>query len=266
MTDEYKQKAAASYLRLLEIMERLRGEGGCPWDREQTHESLKRYLIEETYEVLAALEDQDDSAFCDELGDLLLQVVFHSQIASEENRFSISDVTEGINQKMIRRHPHVFGEETAETSIDVLAAWELIKKAEGNSAGRKKQIMQINDNLPALLYAQKVQDKAARVGFDWSDLKGPLAALNEEITELLAAKNKQEQAEELGDCFFSLVNVARFCQLDSEDCLKQAAKKFIRRFNYIEQKMEQQQKLWSEADMNELNTYWNEAKQAEKGE
>jgi len=266
MTDEYKQQVAAYYIKLLEIMERLRGEGGCPWDREQTHESLKRYLIEETYEVLAALEAKDDTAFCDELGDLLLQVVFHSQIAAEEGRFTISDVTEGIVQKMIRRHPHVFGDEVAQTSNDVLAAWELIKKAEGNADGHKKKIMQINDNLPALLYAQKVQDKAARVGFDWTDIAGPLAAIREETAELFAAKTKAEQADELGDCFFSLVNMARFCQMDSEDCLKQAAKKFIRRFNYIEQKMEQQQKPWSEADLYELDGYWHEAKQAEKGE
>ena len=266
MTDEYKQQAAANYIKLLEIMEHLRGEGGCPWDREQTHESLKRYFIEETYEVLAAMEAKDDAAFCDELGDLFLQVVFHSQIAAEGDRFTINEVTEGINQKMIRRHPHVFGNEVAETSSDVLAAWELIKKAEGNADGRKKKIMQINDNLPALLYAQKVQDKAARVGFDWPDIAGPLAAVREETAELFAAKTKDEQAEELGDCLFSLVNVARFCQLDAEDCLKQAAKKFIRRFNYIEQKMEQQNKLWSETGLTELDGYWNEAKQAEKGE
>ncbi|MEG1538198.1 MAG: nucleoside triphosphate pyrophosphohydrolase, partial [Clostridiales bacterium] len=203
---------AAKWRQLVEIMSVLRGENGCPWDREQDHFTLKKYFVEETYEVLDAIDARDDVALCDELGDALLQVIFHAQIAAEQGRFTINDVVAGISAKMLRRHPHVFGSDQAATSGEVLTKWEEIKaaeKASGSPAAQKRGLMYVNDNLPALLLAQKVQDKAARVGFDWPDISGPRAKLTEEIGELDRAETPDEHRDELGDCLFALVNMAR---------------------------------------------------------
>jgi len=247
--------------KLLEIMSKLRGEEGCPWDKEQNHQSLKRYLLEESYEVIEAIDNNSDIQLCDELGDLLLQVVFHAQIASEEGRFSIEDVLQGINKKMIRRHPHVFGEGKADNAAEVLSQWEQIKSREKESEDTPK-IMRINSNLPALILAQKVQEKAGRVGFDWPDSEGPWAKLSEEIEELKTAAAKQRQ-EELGDVLFSLVNLSRFFQLDAEESLRLAVKKFIRRFNEVERQVHQSGRDWQDFNLAELDEFYNRAKKQE---
>jgi len=253
---------AAKWQRLVEIMERLRAPGGCPWDRAQDHQSLKRYFLEETYEVLDAIDSGDDRALCDELGDALLQVVFHAQIAREEERFTIDDVLDNINAKLVRRHPHIFGEGHAETPEAVLSMWERIKvkEREQASGSARERLMKVNDNLPALLMAQKVQDKAARVGFDWPDISGPEAKLAEEIAELRAARTAEEKLDELGDVLFAVVNVARFQQVDAEGALRHTVKKFIARFNDIEKQMEESGQQWGEISLEEMDHYWDLAK------
>ncbi len=248
---------------LVGVMARLRQPDGCPWDREQDHQSLKKYFLEETYEVLDAIDAEDDEALCDELGDALLQVVFHAQIAAEENRFSIDDVVDGICRKMRRRHPHVFGDGHAGDSGQVLSQWEEIKAAEKAASKRKGEnrgLMYVNDNLPALLLAQKVQDKAARVGFDWPDISGPREKVDEELAELDQAANENDIKEELGDCLFALVNLARFYQVDAEDALRASAHKFMKRFTYIEEALARQNKTWSQADLSAMDALWQEAK------
>ena len=249
---------------LINIMAKLRGENGCPWDKEQDHTTLKKYLVEETYEVLDAIETQDDEALCDELGDVLLQVVFHAQIAEEQGRFCIDDVVDAVNHKMIRRHPHIFGEAHADNATEVLTMWEQIKAEEKTSSSAEKRgLMKLNENLPALMLAQKAQDKASRVGFDWPDISGPREKLTEEIAELDAASNQEEKIEEMGDVLFSLVNLARFMDLDAEDALRHSVRKFIRRFDYIENTLKNQGRNWEALNLSQLDEIWKEAK--EKG-
>ncbi|MCL1817190.1 MAG: nucleoside triphosphate pyrophosphohydrolase [Clostridiales bacterium] len=254
------EQAAQGWLELVKIMRQLRSKNGCPWDKEQTHHSLKRYLLEESYEVLDAIDTADDKALCDELGDVLLQVVFHAQIAAEEGRFSIEDVLENVNSKMKRRHPHVFGESSIADSREVLTQWEAIKADEKTTLGAKRQIMKLNDNLPALLLAQKVQDKAGRVGFDWPDISGPWQKVYEELEELKQAENHNEQCNELGDTIFALVNLARFLKADAEDNLRHSIKKFVARFNYIENCLAESRQKWEEKTLAELDALWEEAK------
>lgn len=247
---------------LIDIMARLRGEGGCPWDREQDHVSLKRYLLEEAYEVLDAIEREDDAAFCDELGDVLLQIVFHAQIAAEQGRFTIDDVVAGINAKMIRRHPHIFGAASAENSEQVLTMWEQIKAAEKNSDGEgSRGLMKLNENLPALMLAQKAQEKAARVGFDWPDISGPADKLDEELAELEAATSNEEKAAELGDVLFSIVNMARFLNVDAEDALRRCVRRFIGRCDYMDKVIEGRGQSWQQLTLSELDEIWDEAKE-----
>jgi tetrapyrrole methylase family protein/MazG family protein len=253
---------ALGWLELTEIMRRLRGKNGCPWDKEQTHESLKRYLLEESYEVLDAIESADDAALCDELGDVLLQVVFHAQIAAEEGRFTITDVLAAVNNKMKRRHPHVFGKSSAATATAVLMQWEAIKAEEKTAAGAQRQIMELNYNLPALLLAQKVQDKAARVGLDWPDICGPWHKVYEELGELKQAESREEQSDELGDAMFAMVNLARFLDLDAENSLRHTVKKFIARFNHIESSLAAKGKAWEDSSLAELDALWEKAKKA----
>lgn len=251
---------AAGWLELTKIMRRLRGEKGCPWDKEQTHESLKRYLLEESYEVLDAIDAGDDAALAEELGDVLLQVVFHAQIAAEQGRFGIAEVLAAVNGKMKRRHPHVFGESRLDTPAEVLTQWEAIKSGEKSAAGGKRQIMKLNDNLPALLLAQKVQDKAARVGFDWPDISGPWQKVYEELEELKQAESREERRGELGDAIFALVNLARFMDMDAEDSLRHTVKKFVTRFDYIERSLAAGGKAWAETTLAEMDALWEEAK------
>lgn len=245
----------------IDIIAKLRAPDGCPWDREQSHQSIKHSLIEEAYEVVDAIDAADDVALCDELGDVLLQVVFHAQIATEEGRFSIDDVVEAVKTKMIRRHPHIFGNVTASNAEEVLTMWEQIKAEEKDSSQEKRGIMKVNENLPALMLAQKVQDKAHRVGFDWHDISGPKAKLAEELAELEAAETPEQRSEEIGDALFSLVNMARFMDIKAEDALRQAVRKFIRRFDYVEKAIEEHGEDWADLSLAEMDVYWDEAKE-----
>ena len=249
---------------LVLVMKKLRSKEGCPWDREQSHETLKPYIIEETYEVLDAIDRADDRELREELGDLLLQIVFHAQIASEQRRFTMDDVASSIVKKLKRRHPHVFGDVEVEDSQHVLRNWEEIKKQEG-----KVSVLQgVPDSLPALLKAQRIQEKVGRVGFDWDDIRGAFDKMHEEITELDKAvqEGKQRDIEdEFGDILFSLVNVARFLNVDAEESLRQTTRKFSKRFQYIETRVaEQGERPIEDYSLEELEALWEEAK-SEKG-
>ncbi|MBR2783132.1 MAG: nucleoside triphosphate pyrophosphohydrolase [Firmicutes bacterium] len=255
----------AKWQRLVEIMARLRGPDGCPWDKAQDHHSLKRYFLEETYEVLDAIDRGSDSALCDELGDALLQVVFHAQLAAERGSFTIDDVLDAICGKMERRHPHIFGTAQADDPEQVLSMWEAIKAQERKDAKKEKRgLMDVNDNLPALMMAQKVQDKAHRVGFDWADQEGSWRKLAEEEAELRAAVNKEEALDELGDLIFAAVNLARFYDIDAEQALRHTNRKFMSRFNYIEASLDAQGLDWSRCGEEQLTALWLQAKEKER--
>jgi tetrapyrrole methylase family protein/MazG family protein len=242
-------------------MNTLRSEHGCPWDREQSHESLKPYMVEETYEVLDAIDRRDDEELLEELGDLLLQIVFHAQIASEENRFTVYDVAQTIVRKLVRRHPHVFGDVKVEDSREVLQNWEEIKKEEG-----KDSILDgIPKGLPALLKARRVQEKVRRVGFDWKDSTGALDKVREEVGELERAVAEEgtgkRMEEEFGDVLFSLVNVSRFLDIDAEEALRRTVDKFTKRFRYLESRIaDDDSRSIAEYSLEELDSLWEESK------
>lgn len=255
----------AKWQRLVDIMATLRSPEGCPWDKAQDHESLKRYFLEEVYEVLDAIDRGSDESLCDELGDALLQVVFHAQLAAERGSFTIDDVLDSICDKMVRRHPHIFGEASADDPDQVLSMWEAIKARERkDSRAEKRGLMDVNDNLPALMMAQKVQDKAHRVGFDWADREGSWRKLAEETAELRAATDKEEALDELGDMIFAAVNLARFYDIDAEQALRHTNRKFISRFNYIEESLDRQGLTWESCDTSRLEELWRQAKEKEK--
>lgn len=260
----------ASFASLVEVMNRLRGIDGCPWDKEQTHESLKRYLIEETYEVLDAIDEGDMHKLAEELGDLLLQIVFHGQIAKENADFDINDVVNGITQKMIRRHPHVFGELHIDTSAEVEMTWEKIKDKEKEKEHTQGEVSILGDipkNMPALLRSEKIQKKAARVGFDWPDMEGPWLKVMEELDELKEAldlKNELSIREEVGDLFFAIVNICRFLDIDPEEALQKTNNKFTKRFAHIENHVQQNKLQWEELNLQELDNLWDEAKKLNK--
>lgn len=250
---------------LVEVMKILRAKNGCPWDREQDHESLKPYLVEETYEVIDAIDKGDDMHLKEELGDLLLQIVFHAQIAAEEGRFTIDDVAASIVEKLKRRHPHVFGNVRADTPEEVLVNWEQIKKDEG-----KESVMDgVPKSLPALLKARRVQEKARRVGFDWKDAEGAVHKVSEETAELENAilEGRADRAkEEFGDVLFSLVNVSRFLGIDAEGSLRSTIDKFIARFRFIEQEVTRRgSKAMEEYSLEELDGLWERAKREQEG-
>jgi tetrapyrrole methylase family protein/MazG family protein len=259
---------------LVAVMARLRAPGGCPWDREQSHATLRTYLIEEAYEVLDALDSADDSKFADELGDLLLQVLFHAQIAAEEKRFAIKDVIRAIHDKMIRRHPHVFGKTRANTSDEVLRNWELLKKEEraasGDAAETKKTdsiIDGVPRTLPALMEAFQLTRKAARVGFDWDSTEGIFEKLDEETSELRAAlKSKESPAHiesEMGDILFAAVNLARFLKIDPELALKKSSQKFSRRFREMERLAREQGATFADVPRPQMESLWEKSKLAD---
>jgi tetrapyrrole methylase family protein/MazG family protein len=276
-----KPAAGKLFEDLVALQARLLTPNGCPWDREQTHESLRTYLIEEAYEVLDALESGDADKFAEELGDLLLQIIFHSQLASQAGRFNVSDVIERVHTKMVRRHPHVFGKDKAGTAAQVLKNWEQLKaeerradraaKNKSGNGGVESEHSSLLDGiphtLPAVLEAYQVTRRAARVGFDWPDISGVLDKLREESSELqraIAAGDSSEIESETGDLLFAAVNVARFLKLDPEIALKKANRKFINRFQQMEtQATTEGRKL---ADMNaaELDALWNQAKAAQR--
>lgn len=251
---------------LVEIMRKLRGEGGCPWDRKQTHESLRTYVVEEAYEVVQAIDDRDDEELCEELGDLLLQVAFHSQIASESGRFDVGDVIRGVVEKLIRRHPHVFGDVEAKDSKTVLRNWERIKQRErADEGGEPRSILDnIAGAMPALMRALKVQAKASRVGFDWPDVTGALEKVREEMDELEQARkagDKARMSEEVGDVLFAFVNVARFLKVDPEIALGRTVDKFIARFKHIEMRAGEVNRRIEDMTLDEMDSLWEEAKQ-----
>lgn len=263
--------------KLLEIMRRLRDpDSGCPWDVEQTFETIAPYTLEEAYEVADAIARGDLGHLREELGDLLLQVVYHAQMAHEQGEFDFGDVVEGITEKMIRRHPHVFGDEAARSAGVAKGFWEEVKAAEkaaragaepdASGAAGESLLADVPLALPALTRAVKLQSKAARVGFDWPGLGPVLDKLKEELTELeeaIAADRKEKIAEEFGDLLFVVANVARHLGIDPESALRAANGKFVRRFRYIEQELANRGKRPSESSLEEMDALWNEAKAAE---
>lgn len=254
--------------KLLAIMHRLRGPGGCPWDRAQTPTSLKPYLIEEAYEVLEALESGSVEALREELGDLLLQVVFHAEIAAERSEFTIAEVLGRVADKLVHRHPHVFGGAAVATPHQALAQWESIKQREAEAAGRRRSVLEgVPRALPALLRAQRVQAKAARVNFDWPDATAAWVKVEEELrecAEALAAGARERLEEELGDALFSLVNVARLADLDAEDALQRAVEKFRRRFTSMEADLRARGTSVGAASTDDLERSWEAAKTRER--
>lgn len=252
---------------LVNVMKTLRGSKGCPWDREQTHDTLKKYLLEETYELLEALERQDMYNICEELGDLLLQIVFHSQIASESGNFDINDVVGAIVEKMIRRHPHVFRNVKVENSDDVIVNWEAIKKTEKQANETKSILDGVPKSFPSLMKAQKVQSKASKVGFDWEDYRGALAKVYEELAEIqeaIESNDWRQKESEIGDALFAMVNLARLLNIDAEVALAGTIDKFKNRFFYIEEKAAKNRRKLEEVDMKKMDDWWEEAKKGEK--
>ena len=248
--------------RLVEIMAILRGEGGCPWDREQTHRSLRPYLLEETYEVLDRIDNKQWDQLADELGDLLLQIVFHAQMASENGTFTINDVIQKINQKLIRRHPHIFGNAVADTSKEVVHRWEQIKQNES----KRSVLGGVPPTQPALNRAFRVQEKAAGVGFEWINIEGVWDKVSEELNELKQAEStgdKNRIEEEIGDLLFSLVNLSRFLGVNPEDSLRGTIAKFIRRFKYVESEMEKTGSPMNQENLAQMDKFWEEAKTKE---
>jgi MazG family protein len=248
--------------RLRAIMHRLRAPGGCPWDAEQTHESIISNLIEEAYECVDAIRSGDITHMREEFGDLLLQVVFHAELASERGDFTFDDVAAAISDKLVHRHPHVYGESTVGDTEGVLAQWDAIKRAEKGDEDRP-YLHGVGKGLPALIRAAKLQKKAAKVGFDWPDETGVLAKLREEIEELQAeidTGNEVAFAEELGDVFFSLVNLARFRKLDPEVIMAQANRKFENRFAAMEQSLRGQGIALSDATLEQMESHWQQMK------
>jgi MazG family protein len=277
-TKRPKLSAGEWFEKLVALQKRLREPNGCPWDREQTHETLRTYLLEEAYEVLDALESGDDSKFVEEMGDLLLQVVFHSQIATEERRFKVSDVIREVHDKMVRRHPHVFGATPAKDTAEVLKNWEQIKAQErgakdlkdGSMAEQTKPASLLDGvprGLPATLEGLQLTKKAARVGFDWSNAAGIFDKMREETAELqhvLETRDARKIEEELGDLLFAAVNLARFLKVDPEIALKRANAKFARRFRSMEQLAADSQRKIENVSREELEALWNLAKRNEQ--
>ncbi len=254
-----------SFQKLVDIMTRLRSEDGCPWDRVQTSETLKPYLIEETYELIEAIDEKEPVKIKEELGDLLLQIVFHAQIAKDQEEFDINDVIEGISSKMVSRHPHVFGDAKFETPEEVTKQWQDRKKEEGKF--KESALEGVPKELPSLLRAHRLQSRAAKVGFDWEKVEDVFGKLDEELKEFKVAlekKDKREIEDELGDIFFVLVNISRFVGINAEEALRKTISKFISRFRYIEMKAADQGRQLSDMPLEEMDALWDEAKLGEK--
>ena len=252
-----------AFSRLVELMARLREPEGCPWDRKQTPGSLRPFLIEECYEVVDAIEEGAPDKVKEELGDLLFQIIFHARIAEEQGQFTITDVVTAIHEKMTRRHPHVFGAERLSTDREVLSNWEEIKKKEKGYEDRRSVLEGVPRNLPSLLRAHRLQERAARVGFDWSHLQEALPKLDEEIGELKESLNtgKAEKVEEeLGDVFFMLVNLSRFLGVDPEQALRKTISKFVHRFRYIEESAANSGRNLADMSLDEMEALWQESK------
>ena len=247
---------------LVQIMKLLRSEDGCPWDREQTHKSIRQNFIEETYEVCEAIDNDDVALLREELGDVLLQVVFHSQMEEERGTFNLHDVADEICKKLILRHPHVFGEVTADTSAEVLVNWDEIKRKSKGHSTHTAAMDSVAKSLPALMRAEKIQSKARKVGFDWADFTGAEAKLLEELAELKEA-DEAHRPEEAGDFLFAAVNVVRLFGVNSELALSRASDKFLRRFAGVERKALAQGKRLEDMTLAEMDKLWDEVKQVE---
>lgn len=262
---EVQQMSGGQIQRLEEIVSILRGKNGCPWDKKQTHESLKENFIEEVYEVIDAICKEDMKNLEEELGDVLLQVVFHSQIAKEKGYFDLQDVIRGICEKLIYRHPHIFGNVDVKTSKEVLINWEKLKKIEKDMNTQTEVLKAVPNSLPALMRAYKVQKKAADIGFDWESIEDVIEKIKEEFYEFLevySTSNPDKIVEELGDLLFSVVNGARFLKIQPEIALGKATEKFIHRFSYMEDEAKKQNKNLEEMSLEQMNQLWNQAKKS----
>jgi tetrapyrrole methylase family protein/MazG family protein len=254
-----------NFQKLIDIMTKLRSENGCAWDKVQTHETLKPYLIEEAYEVIEAIDEKDPAKMKEELGDLLIQVVFHAQVAKDTGDFDINDVIEGICSKMISRHPHVFGDAKFDTPEEVVKQWHERKKEEGKL--RDSALEGVPKELPSLLRAHRLQSRAAKVGFDWEKVEDIFDKLDEELKELreaLEKNNIKEIEDELGDLFFVLVNISRAVGVNSEEALRKTISKFISRFRHIEMKAAESDRRLEDMSLAEMDALWDEAKKGEK--
>jgi tetrapyrrole methylase family protein/MazG family protein len=252
---------------LIRIMGILRGENGCPWDKAQTHDTLRPYLVEEAYEVIDAIDRKSTEDLVEELGDLLLQVVFHSRLGEERGEFNIGDVIDGVCKKMIRRHPHIFATTHVEDTQEVLKNWEDIKRAEKHVKTQTESMLNLPKVMPALMKAFKVQEKAARIGFDWDNVEDVMDKVYEEIDELkevYKGRDRDRIKEELGDLLFACVNLARFLEMDPELTLRDATRKFIRRFNYVEEEAAKTDRDLQEMTLQEMDNLWEQGKNQEK--
>jgi MazG family protein len=261
MTSSSSNSAGEKFQLLVNLMARLRAPDGCPWDREQTFDTIKPYLLEETYEVMAAIDARDWPELTGELGDLLLQAVFFSQMAAEQNLFRIEDAVDAINEKLVRRHPHVFGEQTAQTGEDVKKIWNEVKAQEKGAKKPEALLDGVPRALPALVEAQQITSRAAGVGFDWSNAEQVLEKLREELGEFDAARRSgsiEHIEDELGDLLFVLVNLARFVKVDPEQALRKTNAKFRRRFGHVEREL-----AGRKASIDEMEALWQEAKAQE---
>jgi MazG family protein len=266
MSSESQSSAGSRFQRLVEIMARLRSPEGCPWDREQTFDTIKPYTVEETYEVLDAIDQRDWPHLADELGDLLLQCVFYAQMASEQDLFRIEDSLDAINDKLVRRHPHVFADAVADTPDDVKKRWDEIKAEEKKKRGEGERLLLegVPRALPALVEAQQIASRAAGAGFDWDHVGQVLEKMHEELDELARARESADQGAiegEIGDLFFVLVNIARFLKVDPEQALRKTNGKFRKRFGYVESQLRKRAKGLSKSHMDEMEALWQEAKQ-----
>lgn len=261
------RSADSSLESFAEIIARLRAPDGCPWDRKQTHDSLRTYLLEETYEALADLDEKNMPGLKEELGDLVLQILLHAEIGVEKSEFNLSEILEGINRKIIYRHPHVFGEIRVSGVRDVVQNWEKLKEKEREENG-KEEVKGLLDGVPpsfpALAQAQAIQDRAARVGFDWTEIAPVKAKVMEEMDEVYTAPDEAHRAKELGDLLFAVVNLVRWYKVDAESALRETNLKFRRRFSYIEQKSRENGKPMLEMTLDEMDAFWEEAKKTEK--
>jgi tetrapyrrole methylase family protein / MazG family protein len=254
--------------RLVSIMARLRGPGGCPWDREQSFDTIKPYLLEETYEVMDAIDARDWNELADELGDLLLQAVFFAQMASEAGHFRIDDSLDAINEKLTRRHPHIFGKSQAQTAEEVKKRWDEIKKEEKQAKqdAPKSLLESISRSMPALVEAQQISSRAARVGFDWENVEQVLDKLDEELTELAAARDggsREDVEHEIGDILGVIVNIARFLEVDPEQAMRKSNARFRKRFAYMERELLARGKQLADSNIHEMEELWQEAKHGE---
>jgi MazG family protein len=266
MSSESHSSAGSKFQRLVEIMARLRSPEGCPWDRDQTFDTIKPYTVEETYEVLDAIDRRDWPHLADELGDLMLQCVFYAQMASEQNLFRIGDSLDSINNKLVRRHPHVFADAIADTPDDVKKRWDEIKAEEKKSRGEGGKLLLegVPRALPALVEAQQIASRAAGAGFDWDHVGQVFEKMHEELDELARARESADQnavEDEIGDLLFVLVNVARFLKVDPEQALRKTNAKFRKRFGYVESQLRKRGKGLTESNIGEMEALWQEAKQ-----